>query len=295
LTELAETTVRMTSLRPAAWLCAATLVLGGCGGLVNRATQRFADNLSTAILNENDPGTVRDGVPAYLLLIDGLIQGDAENPGLLLAGAKLYGAYAGGFVGEAERGRRLAARAFDYARRGSCLRQKPLCAALGQPFESFATAVGGIGTKDRDLLFALGSAWAGRIQRSSDDWNAIADIPKVQALFDRLIALDEGFEDGQPFMYLGVLHSLRPASLGGKPELGKAAFERAIALSHGRNLMARTLYAQYYARLVFDQELHDRLLNEVLAADPEAPRLTLVNTLAQQRAHALLASGKDYF
>ena len=69
----------------------------------------------------------------------------------------------------------------------------------------------------------------------------------------------------------------------------------ALGLSGGRNLMAKTLYAQYYARLVFDQELHDRLLHEVLAAPTDAPRLTLINTLAQQRAQALLDSGKDYF
>jgi hypothetical protein len=55
------------------------------------------------------------------------------------------------------------------------------------------------------------------------------------------------------------------------------------------------LYAQFYARLVFDRALHDRLLNEVLAADPVAPRLTLINTLAKVKAKALLESGKDYF
>ena len=117
----------------------------------------------------------------------------------------------------------------------------------------------------------------------------------MQVLLERVIALDGQYQDGTPYMYLGVLQSLRPASLGGKPELGRAAFEQAIALSGGRNLMAKTLYAQYYARLVFDQELHDRLLHEVLAAPTDAPRLTLINTLAQQRAQALLDSGKDYF
>ena len=44
----------------------------GCASALHKASQRFADNLSTAILSEDDPGTVRDGVPAYLLLIDGL-------------------------------------------------------------------------------------------------------------------------------------------------------------------------------------------------------------------------------
>ncbi len=59
--------------------------------------------------------------------------------------------------------------------------------------------------------------------------------------------------------------------------------------------MVRVLYAKHYARLVFDKDLHDRLLNEVIAADPHAPGLTLINVLAQEQAHELLESGKDYF
>ncbi|MEO8670086.1 MAG: TRAP transporter TatT component family protein [Tahibacter sp.] len=273
-----------------------SVLSGGCASLVNRATQRFADNLAVAILNQDDPGTVRDGVPAYLLLIDSLIQGDPQNAGSLLAGAKLYGAYAGGFVGtDVERGKRLATRAYDYARRATCVRQKPLCAVLSAPFEAFATIVAKTTARDVDLLNGLGAAWATRIQQDSGDWNAIADLPKVQLLFDRLIALSPDYDQGSPYMVLGVLHSLRPASLGGKPELGQQNFEQAIARSQGRNLMAKALYAQYYARLVFDQTLHDRLLQEVLSAAPEAPGMTLMNSLAQQRARALLESGKEYF
>ncbi len=276
-------------------MLASVVLASGCSTVMNRATQEFANNLSTAILSQDDPGTVRDGVPAYLLLIDGLIQGSPTSAGLLLAGSNLYGAYAGGFVAETVRAQRLAQRSFDYAKRATCVRHTSLCATLSQPFEQFAAIVGQTKAKDVDVLFGLGAAWVGRIQQNSDDWNAIADIPKVQALFDRVIALDPEHEQGTPQMYLGVLHSLRPASLGGKPELGKDYFEKAIALSGGQNLMAKALYAQYYARLVFDQELHDRLLKEVLAANPEAPRLTLINTLAQQRAKSLLESGKDYF
>ncbi len=277
-------------------LCAAALtLLSGCAGIVNKASQRFADNLGGAVLNQDDPGTVREGLPAYLLLLDSLIEGDPQNAGSLLAAAKLYGAYAGGFVAEPERARRLAGRAFGYARRATCVRSPALCGVLDQPFEAFSGVVAEVGAKDIDLLYGLASAWAGRIQQDSGDWNAIADLPKVQLLVERVLALNPDYAAGEPHMVLGVLHSLRPAQLGGRPELGKAAFETAIAMSQGRNLMAKTLYAQYYARLVFDQELHDRLLGEVIAAAPEAPRLTLTNVLAQQRAKALLASGKDYF
>ena len=39
----------------------------------------------------------------------------------------------------------------------------------------------------------------------------------------------------------------------------------------------------------------DRLLQEVLAADPRAPGLTLGNTLAQEQARQLLDGADDYF
>src|SRR5262249_51309242 len=164
----------------------AACVLSACGSVVRRATNQFADNLTGAILDCDDPGTVRDGVPAYLLLIDGMIEGDPQNADTLLAGAKLYGAYAGGFVDDPARAQRLANRAYDYARRALCVRAKELCAALDGPFDKFEAALGKPGTDDVAVVYGFASAWAGRIQVNSGDWNAIADVPKLQALLLRV-------------------------------------------------------------------------------------------------------------
>ena len=287
----------MRRFRPARFLLAAAAIasLGGCATVVNRASQKFADSLSAGILDQDDVAIVRDGVPSWLLLIDGLIQGDPNNTGLLVAGSRLYDSYAGGFVEDPQRAQRLEARSFDYARRATCLGIAGLCAQIDQPFEPFKAEVARTSAKDVPILYSLASAWVGRIQANSSDWKAIADIPKVELLLDRVVALDPSHAQGEPYMYLGVLASLRPASVGGKPEQGKADFEKALALSGGKNQMVRVLYAQYYARLVFDKELHDKLLNEVVAADAYATGLTLINTLAQQRAKKLLESGKDFF
>ena len=276
-------------------LLLAVCLTAACGSVMRRATQQFSDNLTTAILNQDDIGTARDGVPAYLVLIDGLIEGDPQNPATLLAGAKLYGAYAGGFVEDAERAKRMAGRAYAYAQRALCIREAKLCAALAAPFDVFGEALRQADPKDIETLYGFAAAWAGKIEVDSGDWNAIADLPKLQALLGRVNDIDPSFDNGGASLYLGVVNSIRPASLGGKPEDGKAFFDKALVLSGGRNQMVRVLYAQFYARLVFDQALHDRLLNEVLAADPVAPRLTLVNMLAKRKAKALLESGKDFF
>ncbi|MCK5366558.1 MAG: hypothetical protein KAR22_26460, partial [Gammaproteobacteria bacterium] len=60
-------------------------------------------------------------------------------------------------------------------------------------------------------------------------------------------------------------------------------------------LRAQVELAKRCARLTFDRQLHDRLLNEVLAADSEEPGLTLSNVLAQQEAKILLGASADYF
>jgi hypothetical protein len=274
-------------------LCA--VLLTACGSVVHRATRQFADNLTTAILNQDDPATVHDGVPSYLLLIDGIIDSDPNNADALLAGAKLYSSYAGGFVDNPARTQHLAERAYGYAKRALCLRESDLCQALDAPFDTFEIALDKSNRGDIETIYGFASAWAGRIQVNTGDWNAIADLPKLQALLMRLVSINPQYDNGGAYLYLGVINSIRPASLGGKPEEGKANFEKALELSQGKNQMVRVLYAQFYARLVFDQELHDRLLNEVLAADPVVPKLTLINTLAKIKAKALLESGKDYF
>ena len=48
-------------------------------------------------------------------------------------------------------------------------------------------------------------------------------------------------------------------------------------------------------RMMFEQDLHDRLLTEVLEAPVEAPGMTLFNVLAQEEAVELLRSSEEYF
>jgi hypothetical protein len=83
--------------------------------------------------------------------------------------------------------------------------------------------------------------------------------------------------------------------MGGQPELGRRHFESAVEFSQGRNLTAQLLFARQYARLVFNRPLHDRLLNDVVQADPNARGFTLSNVLAQEEARELLADADDYF
>jgi len=273
----------------------ALLILSGCASLVSSATSKMADNITLAIQNQDDVATVRDGAPAYLLMIDGLIEGDPQNEDLLLAGSRLYGSYTSAFVDDEARAQRLASKSLDYARRALCLELDSVCVASAQKLNLFEASLGTTSRGDLKVMFAYAVAWAGWIQINSSDWNAVADLAKVTALFERCLQLDETFERGAAHLYLGVIKSLLPAALGGKPELARAHFERARSLSEGENLMVNVLMAKHYARTVFDQQLHDQLLIEVQSARADFSGYTLINTLAKREADQLLAESADFF
>lgn len=271
------------------------LLLAGCQSLVRNATGGLAAQLGSAVENHDDPDTVAAGLPAYLLLLDGLIEGDPQGSTLLVSAARLYAAYAGSFVDEPERARRLASRALGYAERAFCPRAPRVCQNVDASFADYEAALAEVSAREAELLLSWASARASWVQAHSEDWAAIAGIPAIQAALERVQVLRPGQDQGLPELYLGVLNTLLPESFGGRPELGRRQFERALELSGGRNQMARVLLAERYARLVFDRELHDRVLREALAPLEDETGFRLVNRLAQARARELLESSADYF
>lgn len=276
-------------------LLMACLLTACPGRALNSATKKVAEGLSTAILNQNDIPTAQDGLPSYLLVVDGLIVSSPENADLLGAGARLYSTYADNFTSDPDRAQRLTQKARDYGRRMLCLDLADLCEKLDKPIEDFQKELDKSEGKDVPALYGFGAAWASWVQARSNDWGAIADLPRIKAIMEKVVQLDETYEHGNAHLYLGVLATQLPPNLGGKPEDGRLHFERAIRISNGQNLIAKVLYARQYARLVFDRQLHDRLVQEVLDAPVEVDGLTLSNTIAKQQALILQSTADDYF
>lgn len=246
-------------------------------------------------MNNDDPATVEAGGPAYLLMIDGLLRDDPENESLLCSASALNAFYANVFVNAPHRTQKMTDKALGYALRATSIRKPGIRSLQDVDFQTFAEAIAAMEKKDLSALYTLGVAWAGWIHAHREDWNAVAAISRVEAIMQRVIELDETYRDGEAHIYIGTLATLLPAGLGGAPETGRIHFERAIEISHGKNLMMKVTYARQYARLIFDRELHDRLLNEVLRADYDLPGYVLMNVLAQKQAQELLDSADNYF
>ncbi len=278
------------------WLMPLALCgLAGCSALISNVTEELAGDLSVAILENPDVDVVREGAPAYLILIDGLLNSTPDNVVLLAQAATLNSAYAGAFIDDAERARLMSTKAKVLALRAVCLGVDGGCGLVTRPFDEFELWVAELEKRDVPLVYGLATSWAGWIQAHSDDFNAVAELGRVKVLIGRIAELDEGHDYGGPHLYLGIFEVLLPPALGGRPEVGRYHFERAIALSEGRHLLTKVMFADQYARLVFDRPLHDRLLNEVLSTDEDPPELRLMNAVAKRLARDLLESADDYF
>ena len=252
-------------------------------------------NLSRSMMNQEDPDLVRTAAPAYLLMLDALIETYPEDAEFLLPAARLYGAYAGVFSNDEAQTQRMALRSKHYAERALCEEEEDLCLALKQDLAAMDEALEDLDDDELNLVYTYASSAASWIQANSGDWNAVAQLPKVKRLFSWVLSWDTSYDNGTALVYMGVLESQLPPALGGRPDLAQQHFEKAIEVSDHKHLMAKVLYAQQYARLVFDQELHDRLLQEVISSDPQQEGLTLINQLAKQQAPALLAESGEYF
>lgn len=277
------------------FIAALSFATSACSTLVSNAATGFSDNLTAAVLNQDDPTLVRDGVPTLLLTLDSLIEGSPHSPALLAAGAKLYATYGAVFATDTVRASRLTKRARRYGLAAMCESYKPACRWPESTYDEFVATLDGIRPKQASYLFAYGFSSLAYLRAHSSDWNSLAELPQIEALLNHYLNISGDDVDSSVYTFMGILLTLRPPALGGEPERARVFFERAIAESNGKDLSAKVEYAKGYAKLLYERELHDRLLNEVVRADPYQDGYVLSNVMAQEEAQILLTEADDYF
>lgn len=282
-------------MKRAILVAALSLLSSGCTIIVSNAASNFSANLSKAVLNQDDPELVRAGVPTLLLTIDSMIEGNPDSPQLLAAGATLYATYGAVFAENEVRGSKLTTRARRYALHAMCETYEPACRWPDSTYDEFVASLDGIGRKQADMLFTYGFASLAFLRAHSSDWDSLAELPQIEALFDHYLNISGDEVNSSVYTYMGIMLTLRPPALGGEPDRARAYFEKAIAVSGGNDLNAKVEFARGYAKLLYERELHDQLLTEVLAADPYQNGYVLSNVLAQEAAAILLAEADDYF
>jgi hypothetical protein len=176
------------------------------------------------------------------------------------------------------------------------LEQRGIPAPLTTPFDEFERRVGQTTLSDIAYVFWSASCWGNWIGAHTTSISAVAELPRVETLMRRALALDESYHYGGPHIFMGVLYASRPPVAGGNLDLSKHHFLKAIEISQGKFLMAFVYYADHYARKAFDRELFVSTLKKVLEIPADSvPELTLMNTVARNKAEALLGKTDEYF
>src|SRR3972149_1429578 len=278
-------------------MSAALLVQGCVQTIAIRTMSGIMDNGFRAYFRESDLDFAREGMAGNLKLLEALVDGDPDNEHLLLLASQGYGSYALAFAEDdsVERARVFYLRGRDYGLR-ILMHNQCLNDALGKDLKSFEDALAGLSREDVPGVFWTAFSWGGYINISRSDLEAMADLSKVLAMMQFVARMDPGYYYGGAHLFLGAINGSIPPMLGGKPDLAKEHFEKALGLNGGAFLMTYIYYAKTYAVQMQDQELFESLLKKVADAPiDDLPEARLPNAVAKKKAVRLRLHTAEFF
>jgi predicted anti-sigma-YlaC factor YlaD len=286
-------------------------LLPGCS-IKRLAVNKLGDALAgsgTTFSSDNDPELIRDAVPFSLKLMESLLAESPQHRGLLTATASGFTQYSYAFVQqEADelretdlqrsrelqaRAKKLYLRARDYGLRGLATSSKGFQAKFAT---DAAAAVAPLKQKDVPLLYWTAAAWVAAVAADKTDSYLISDLPKIDALLTRALALDEDFDRGAIMALMITYETVRQGAEGDPYERARRRYERAVELSGGTQAGPHVSLAEAVCIPTEDRAEFLRLLDAALAVDTDAaPESRLANLVMQDRARWLKARVDDYF
>jgi predicted anti-sigma-YlaC factor YlaD len=284
---------------------------GGCS-FKRMAVNKLGNALAgggTTFASDDDPELVKAAVPFSLKLMESLLAESPKHKGLLFASASGFTQYAYAFVQQdadeleekdvaaAEemrvRARRLYLRARNYGLRGLEVNHRGFETALRADPKK---AVRAVTAKDVPLLYWTAVSWAAAISVSKDDPDLIVDLPKVEALIERALELDEAFDHGAIHSFLITYEMSRQGAEGDPVARSRKHFERAMELCGGQQAGPLVALAESVSVNKQDVVEFRSLLNRAMEINADAkPECRLVNLVMQRRARWLLSRTDELF
>lgn len=265
----------------------APLVLSSCAKLI---TEKVVAPAVGNIQQQTDIQLVCDGAPAYLLMVDSLLAGNPEEAVLLSTATQAYIGYVAALRNCDAEASRVPINADKARLYGSRLLEDKIN-YLSEP-GNIDQALAEAGKDDVKDIFWGSFGIFTWIEQQGGSPAAMAELVVVEKSMARILELDESFQGGVAHLFFAGYYSVKPAFLGGGPDKALPHFERALEIGDRKFLLTQVTFAKSYARLIFDEELHNSLLKEVIDFPIEsAPEFGLSNRIAQKQAKALLEEG----
>lgn len=286
------------------------------GKFTVNTTAKVLVRAQPAMNQESDYELAARAIPATLKTVEGFHVVNPDNRSLTRLLAEGYCQYATGFIEDewerdkikndadavdedARRATKVNLRCMNY---GLELLGGDWKKVMAGDIEGVRTKVKGAGRDQADGLLWTAVGLAGAINFNREDIGLVAQLPKVRILLERLVELDAHNQDRDlmakalPYVALGQMDTAMGKALGGHPDKGGQEFQKALDMTGGKFLLAKVLYARYYAVAVQNKKLFEKTLVEVLQTDPAIwPEQRLANEIAHRWARRYLKQEKEWF
>jgi predicted anti-sigma-YlaC factor YlaD len=292
-------------------LLLAAVLSSGCS-VRNFAVNQVGDVLAASGSGfgaDDDPELIGAAAPFSLKLMESVLAETPKHRGLLLAATQGFVQYAYAFVelkadeledtnlqaaySQRARAARMYLRARDYGLRGLESTYPGVIKALRT---DPAGALAKISREDVGLLYWTGVAWAAAISLAKDDPFLVADLPAVEALVRRALALDEAYDAGALHVFMINYEMSRAGMSADAPARARQHFARAIELTGGAQAAPYVTLAEAVSIAERNRAEFESLLQGVLKLNTSAkPEWRLANTVMQRRARWLLGRTEKLF
>lgn len=248
--------------------------------------------LSDSLYRQQDPQLVEEGAPAFLLLIEGLVNSKSSKD-MLKTAIQMFSAYSSAFVKDEDRKQIFLTKAKIWGIQ--LLNKYPnFKKTQNLSLDEFKNSVKKFKKKDVPYIFWATNAWIMWILANIDDVSALMSLQKAKAIMDRIYEIDDTFYNGAPHLFYGIFYATLPKDSGGDLSKSKEEFDKALKISGDKFLTTKVSCAIFYYKKIGDMESYENLLNEVLDMDVnEYPDVRLLNILAQKSAENLLYGNKE--
>lgn len=217
----------------------------------------------------------------------------AENAPLLALVTRAYYFYADGYLRGDEKAY------LDYMDRAVWWGDRALMAASPEFAEKmrakgkYHEVIGVVGIEALPAMYWYATA-LGKWARASGFGVLVGQKDNIKATMTRALELDPNFYHGGPHRYFGAFYAVAPGFAGGDPVKSQEHYDKALEIAP-YFIGTKVLMAENLATKLDDEEMFDRLIEEVLAADLSQvpPEVLPELTVEQEKARELKKQKED--
>lgn len=261
--------------------CIQRIAIGSMGQIM--------DNGFEVINEEQDLDIADKAIASDLKLLESVMKSDPENEHFLQLASMGYASYALGFVEDdsAARASMLYLRGRDFGLK-ILRKNRAFAEAENGDIAAFKNSLQSFSKDDVPAIFWTAVGWGSHLYLNLTQPSAIADLPKIEALMQFVLAKDPGYFHGGAHFFLGALYGSRPKMFGGDSAISRRHFEDCLALNGGKFLMTYVYYAKSFAVQYQDKALFEECLTRVDTTSLDVlPEARLSNAIAKRKAKLL--------